>query len=128
MIYIRMTVDGYYSSCPEVSFFILSSKLNIVLYHGRECFTLIAALSRHPSTSTLVSRLSLPWQTCCNTSPGFMGFARGTDPFSLLERRAKGNGEPFWPRFSLVPEAFRVQARRPHVLRLPNSHTIENLA
>ena len=55
-----MTVDGYYSSCPEVSFFILSSKLNIVLYHGRECFTLMAALSRHPSTSTLVSRLSLP--------------------------------------------------------------------
>lgn len=57
-----MTVDGYYSSCPEVSFFIHSSKLNVVLYmyHDREYFTLMAALSRHPSTSILVSRLSLP--------------------------------------------------------------------
>lgn len=45
-----MTVDGYYSSCPEVSFFIHSSKLNVVLYmyHDREYFTLMAALDIPP--------------------------------------------------------------------------------
>ena len=28
-------------------------------------------------------------------APEIWGIIRGTDPFSLLERRAKGNGEPF---------------------------------